>query len=149
MLVTWQLKPSMEQEAQMTCCSIAHLMLKLCSHPQSSSSYSAVDFLQMQLGHPARELFLCRTVDAIEGHVVHGQLVAQKRLLWYAGDPETGTLHDTGNSSLQLPQSLTGAKYTGAPYFPVISRVQVDFFNLTVTVEDYKKPHSGLSSSGV
>lgn len=80
----------------------------------------------MQSGHPARKLFLCRAVDATEGHV-HGQLVAQERLLWYAGDPETGTLHDTGDSSLQLPQSLTGAKYTRAPYFPVISRVQVDF----------------------
>lgn len=133
----------------MTCCSIAHLMAKLCFHPQSSSSYSAVDFLQMQSGHPARELFPCRAVDATEGHVAHGQLVAQKRLLWYAEDPETGTLQDTGNSSLQLSQSLTGAKYTGTPYFPVISRVQVDFFNLTVTAEDYKKPHSGLSSSRV
>lgn len=54
MLVTWQLKPSMEQEAQMTCCSIAHLMVKLCSHPQSSSSYSAVDFLQMQFRTPSK-----------------------------------------------------------------------------------------------
>lgn len=110
----------------MTCSSIAHLMAKLCSGPQNSSSYSAVDILEMQLGHPARELLLCRAVDAREGHVVHGQLVAQKRRLCYAGDPETGTVHNTGDSSLQLPQSLTAAKYTGAPYFPVISRVQVD-----------------------
>lgn len=41
MLVTWQFKLSVEQEAQMTCYSIAHLMAKLCFHSQSSSSYSS------------------------------------------------------------------------------------------------------------
>lgn len=124
LLATWQLKPSVEQNDLLQHCS-PHAQALL--SPLSSSSYSAVDFIQMQLGHPEREVFLCRAVGAIEGHVVHGQLVAQKRLLWYAEDPETDTLHDTGDSSLQLPQSLTGAKYTGAPYFPVFSRVQVNF----------------------
>lgn len=76
----------------------------------------SVDFLQMQLGHPARELFLCRAVNAIEGHVVHGQLVLRKD---FSGMQETPRLAHCTTHATPPCSFLRASQEPSTPGHPI------------------------------